>query len=70
MLAQAEGCGPKDTPEKLEPGGRASLSCPSSSEAALGRHHLPESFLSGNLEPAPDDIFFQGRGRHGLGLWQ
>lgn len=51
-LAHAEGSGPKDTPEKPQPGGhRLTLELPVGE--ALRRQNLPESFLSGNLEPAP-----------------
>lgn len=50
--ARILGHGPKDTPEKLKPGGH----CPYWScllKEASGRQNLPESFLFGNLEPAP-----------------
>lgn len=52
ILAQAEGRRPKDTPEKLKPGGHC-LNWSCLLEEASGRQNLPESFLFGNLEPAP-----------------
>lgn len=65
--AQAVGCGPKDTPEKLEPGGHASLCC--LPEEALGRHNLPE-FPLWKLGTSPFMTFSRGGDGLGLGLWQ